>query len=227
MSKKLWKYFFISLILLTACAPKLKMELPPPLYSAEELTLAEIISKVSGDVDVVKAIADIKIEKNNKPFDSVKASVIIKSPGQVHMRIYKFGMLVRDFVIMDDELHVLSGKNTKELKGLGVEFYNSVFWWDKMRDGLMQSKRKTYILRTEDNEIHIDRATLLPLKQKIKSFDKEIEISYSEPLKAKDGYWYPSVIDIFVNNFKFHVKLKKLIRNPMLGEADFKVSFNN
>ncbi len=226
MLKKLFKYFFISLILLAACAPKPKLMLPPPLYSAEELTLAEIISKVSGDVDVIKVIADIKIEKNNASFDSVSASVIVKSPGQVHMRVYKFGMLVRDFIIMDEKLYVLSGKSSKELKGLGIEFYNSVFWWDNMKDGSLQKKRKTYVVRNEKGEIHLDRATLLPLTQKILSFNNEIEVTYSEPQKSEDGYWYPSVIDIFVNNFKFNVKLKKLILNPLLGEADFQSLFN-
>ncbi len=50
-------------------------------------------------------------------------------------------------------------------------------------------------------------------------------MNYKEP-KETDGYWYNSIITINLNNFKFRVKLKKLIKNPVLGEADFRVEKN-
>ncbi len=223
MSKKLLKYFFISFILITACAPKPGLELPPSLYSGEELSLAEIVSRVSGETEVIKVIADIKINKNNKPFDSISASVLIKRPGHVHMRIYKLGMLAKDFVIKDDELYVLSGKSSSDLKRLGTEFYNSVFWWDNIKDGIMQRNTASYIIKKGNNEIYLDRATLLPLKQKITTFNNSIEILYNEPQQSEDGYWYPSVLEINLDNFTFNIKLKKLMRNPILGRADFSV----
>jgi hypothetical protein len=195
----------------------------PPLFEETELSLEEIIVKAGKDVDVLKAIADIRIEKNKEPFGFVNAAILVKRPGWVHMRIYKMGMLVRDFVIKDAELYVLSGKGGKNLKDLGSEFYNAVFWWDHMRDGVMRSEKDNYIIRAENKEIHIDRATLLPVKQTVSSSAAEVEIAYDRPREQENGFWYQSEIQILVGEYKFKVKLKKLLRNPSLGELDFRI----
>jgi hypothetical protein len=223
MSKKLLKYFCFSLLFLfTACAPKPKIA-PPPLYEEAELSLEEIVARVGNDIDVLKAITDIRIEKNHELYDFVNASVLVKKPDWVHMRIYKFGMLVKDFVIKDKELYVLSGKGGVNLKKFGNEFHNAVFWWDDIKGGLLYKKGDEYIIRTGGKKIHLDTATLLPVKQEIVGFDRTIDIRYDEPKKDKNGFWYPSRINIFVGDFEFKVRLKKLLRNPALGEFDFKI----
>lgn len=215
---------FSTLLLLIACAPKVA---PPPEYIEEEFSLEEVIHKAGGDIEVLKAIADIRIEKDGEPYDFVNASVLIKKPGSVHMRIYKFGMLVRDFVIKDQELYVLSGKNSGNLKNLGDEFYNAIFWWDKMEDAVLHSDGNEYIITAPDKKLRIEKATLIPIQQNIIAFDREIEIQYSAPKKEEDGFWYPSFIEIFLGEFKFNVTLKKLLKNPDLGEFDFKTAGNN
>ncbi len=223
MSKKLLRYLYFSLLfIIVACAPKPKMA-PPPLYEEAELSLEEIVEKVGNDIDVLKAITDIKIERNDELYDFVNASVLVKKPDWVHMRIYKFGILVKDFVIKDKKLYVLSGKGSSNLKKLGREFHNAIFWWDNIQDGLLFREGSAYIIRTENKEIHLDTATLLPLKQEIIAFGKKIDITYKNPKKDEDDFWYPSKIIIYVGDFEFNVKLKKLVRNPSLGEFDFQI----
>ncbi len=223
MLKKLFRFSCFSLLIIfSACAPKPGIITPPQTYSDRHLSLQEIISKAGDDIDVLKAITDIKVEKNGKPFDSASASALIKRPGQVHLRVYKFGMLVRDFIVDDKGLHVLSGKQNGNIRALSREFYNAVFWWDNMEDAQMTRSRREYIINTPDRNIAIDKATLLPLHQTIRTYNDKIEITYTEPISTEEGLWYPSVITIHMKNFKFSVKLKKIIKNPSLGESDFK-----
>jgi hypothetical protein len=222
MSKKLFRYFYFSLLfVLAACAPKPTLA-PPPLYEERDLSLDEIILKAGSDVEILKAITDINIEKNNEPYSFINASLLIKKPGWVHMRMYQLGILVKDFVIKDDSLHVLSGKNDANLKKLGRELYNAIFWWDGYSRGNMTGDRETYVIRTEDREIHLDKTTLLPLKQEIRTLNKNIQVMYYEPVN-NEGFWYPALLKIHMDDFIFTVKLKKLIKNPSPGESDFQI----
>jgi hypothetical protein len=223
MLKKLFKLFFISfLLVVTACAPKPVLA-PPSAYEEITLSLDEILEKASGDTVALKAITEIEIRKNNEHYDSISASVLVKMPDWVHVRMYKFGMLVKDFVVMGDSLYVLSGKGGPDLKKFGKEFHNAIFWWDDIQEGVLYSNGPEYIIRARNKEVHIDKATLLPLKQSIVAFERDIEIVYKEPKEEKDGYWHPSVINILAGEFSFTVKLKKLLTNPELGEFDFRV----
>ena len=225
MLKKLLKYFSFSILFIfIACAPKPKL-LPPPLYKDTALSLEEIILKAGSSLDSLKAISNITVEKNDKHFSTFNASSLIKKPDWVHMRVYQLGLLVRDFVIRDNILYVLSGKRDLNLKSFGREMHNAIFWWDDIQDGSMTVMNDTYLIRTFYKELHLDRDTLLPLKQIISSEQGLIVMTFEEP-KETDGYWYNSIIEIYLNEFKFSVKLKKLIKNPSLGEADFKVEGN-
>ena len=216
------KYCSFSLLFIfIACAPKPKL-LPPTLYEDTELSLEEIIIKAGSDLDSMKAISDITVEKNAKHFSYFSALSLIKKPDWVHMRVYQLGILVRDFVIRDKTLYVLSGKKDFNLKSLGREMHNAIFWWEDINDGSMTVKNDKYIIRSLHKELHLDRDTLLPVKQIISSEQGLILMNYKEP-EETDGYWYNSIIEINLNEFKFSVKLKKLIKNPPLGEADFRV----
>jgi hypothetical protein len=221
MSKKPWKCFSFSILLLIlACAPKPSL-VPPGTYEGRTLTLDEIIAKAGDDIHTLKAITDISIEKNNEPHSFLNASVLIQQPGSVHMRIYQLGILVRDFVIKDNILYVLSGKNDPNLLSLGTELYNAIFWWDGYRKGILEPMEKVYRIRAEDKEISVDRTTLLPLTQHIRYLNKDIWIKYTSP-STNDDLWYPSLVRIKVDDFRFTVKIKKLIKNPALGEFDFR-----
>jgi hypothetical protein len=199
------------------------MVAPPSIYEETSLSLYEIIEKASGDTVALKAITEIEIRKNNEHYDSISASVLVKMPDWVHVRMYKFGMLFKDFVVIGDSLHVLSGKGGPNLKRFGKEFHNAIFWWDDIQEGVLYSNGPEYVIKARNKEVHIDKATLLPLKQSIVAFERNIEIIYEEPKEEKDGYWHPSVINILVGDFSFTVKLKKLLRNPVFGEFDFRV----
>lgn len=224
MSKMLFRSLCISLVVLfSACAPKPSVVPPPPVYEERELSLNEILEKAGGDTEALKAITDIEILKNNEHYDSISASVLVKMPDWVHVRMYKFGMLVKDFVVMGDELYVLSGKGGPDLKRFGREFHNAIFWWDDIQEGVLNSNGPEYIIMARNKELRIDKATLLPISQKLVAFERNIEITYEEPIEEKDGYWHPSVITILAGDFMFKVDLKKLLRNPALGEYDFRV----
>ncbi len=221
MLKKLLKYFSFSLLLLfIACAPKPK--LLPPLYEDTELSLEEIMVKAGSGLDSLKAISHITVIKNDKQVSAISASTLIKKPDWVHMRVYQLGMLVRDFVIKDDTLYMRSGKKDLNLGNLGTEMRNAIFWWEDIQDGSLTLRNDLYIISTDRKELHLDRDTLLPHIQIIKSAKGLILMKYREP-KDTDGYWYKSIIDIYFNDLTFHVKLKKVIKNPALGEADFKI----
>jgi hypothetical protein len=138
------------------------------------------------------------------------------------MRIYQLGMLVRDFVIKDDTLYVLTGKKDNNLKKMGRELNSAIFWWENAENGTMYRQGGEYIIEAEDKKIHLDSTTLLPVKQEVSVLHSMIFIEYNEP-RDYDGFWYPSIIKIFAGDFEFRVKLKKLIQNPALGEHDFNV----
>ncbi len=219
--KKLSKFLCFSLALLfIACAPKVAP--PPAPIIEEELSLEEIINRAGGDVDVLKAIADITVEKNNKPYDVVSASLLVKRPGWVHMRIYKFGMLIRDFVIKNGKLHVLAGKTNNNIKRLGNEFYGSIFWWDNMKDGMMLVEQDQYIIRSANRQIYLDKSTLVPLRQIIALNGRQIEITYGEAVQNESKFRYPSTMQIQIGDFTFSVRIKKLLSNPSLGSNDFR-----
>lgn len=210
----------VTFLLLISCAPQIITSAPPQFK--EELSLDEIIAKVSDEIQVLKAVADIRIEKNNELIDQVNASALIQRPDRVHMRVYKLGMLAKDIVMQDRKLYGLSGKNSAKIAGLVDEFFHAVFWWDDVEDGSLYSQGDEYIIRTENKEIHLDKATLLALSQNIRSSDKNVYITYAEP-QNYEGFWYPSKLVIDIDEFRFSVKIAKLIKNPPLGESDFKL----
>jgi len=210
----------ISCFFLTACAPKV-ITAPPPRYE-EELSLDDIVAKVGEDIQGLKAVADIRIEKNGEPIEQINASLLLQKPDRVHMRVYKFGMLTGDFVMRDGEQYGLSdGKDTK-LAGLAGEIFHALFWWDDLEGASMYAAEDAYVIKTLNQEIHLDKATLLPVIQFINSGDKNVYITYSGP-QNYDGWWYPSNLTISADAFRFVVTIERLIKNPTLGEADFRI----
>lgn len=224
--KAYYPFFFTAYCLLftaycfISCAPKAVTPVPP--QYREELTLAEIVSRASDGIQVLKAIADIRIEKNSELYDEINASVIFQKPDRAHMRMYKFGMLVSDIVMKDGELYVLTGNKDTKLAGLIEELLFAVFWWDDVEGGVFSIEKDVYVIRTVSKEIHLDKATLLPLRQDISSSGKTVHVKYAEP-RNYEGLWYPSEMEISVDDFRFSVKIDKLIKNPPLGEYDFKI----
>jgi len=212
-------YLFLLTFYFIACAPKTA---PPPLYRGADLTLEEVIQKAGKDIDALKAIADISIEKDNEPYSFISASALIKRPGQARMHIYKFGVPLNDILIKDEKVYVLSGKSSSMIKELGREFYHAVFWWDGIKDGVMHKEEKEYILKTQSKEIYLYSETLFPLRQEIITEGKGASIIYSEP-KSEEGFWYPSKIEIKMGDYILKAQVTKLILNPQIGEYDFRV----
>lgn len=206
------------MVLFVACAPKPAMK-APRIYP-EDLSLKDVAERAGRDIDVLKAIADIRINRNNEPYDVVKASVLARRPGWIHMRMYKFGMLVRDIVIKDGAVHVLSGKDSPGLRQLAREFYNAIFWWGDLEGGVMLSEGDEYVIRTDNKTMYIEKGNLMPLKQYIHVMDTTILLTYDSPVDY-DGFWYPSLINLYAGDFVFSVRLKKVIKNPELGPFDF------
>lgn len=251
MSKTLLKYFSFNTIssyllifsasaLFIGCAPKAA---PPALYRDQDLSLEEIISIARGDIDSVKTVVSISIYKDNNPHSSVSASLLLKKPGWIHMRLYKFGMPVGNYVVKDKTVHVISGKKRDRLKDFSSELYHSVLWWEDLENARLHTAGSEYIIRTEEKELRLDRSTLLPISQEITTDNKTIFVSYEEPRRhaskskrsasdgqeedtdehAADDYWYPSVVKIEMGAYRFTVTVEKLFINPPLGENDFKL----
>jgi hypothetical protein len=204
--------------MLTACAPGPEMRVPEA-YK-ESLSLEEITAEAGKDIDLLKAITDIEITRNNELYDFVSASVLVKKPGWIHMRMYKFGMLIKDIVIKDENVYIKSGKDSPGLRQLAAEFYRAIFWWDNLSEGAMYSAEGRYIIRTDKKEIHLNRGTLLPLKQIFHIRDQDILLTYEHPVE-NNGYWYNSRMHLYAGEFTFSVTLKKVIKNPVLNEFDF------
>lgn len=214
----LTSYFLFLAFCLSGCAPKVA---PPPLYRGIGLSIEEIIQRSANDINALKAIADINIEKNSEPFSFISASALIKSPGESRMRLYKLGVPVNDILIKDDKVRILSGKSNGMITELGREFYHAVFWWEGMRNGVMRKEGHEYILTADNKEIHLDSETLFPLRQHIITEGKDIAIEYSEP-KKEGSFWYPSSIDIAMGSYIVKVRVKKLLLNPQIVETDFR-----
>jgi len=191
----------------------------PRIYP-EDLSLEDVAERAGKDIDVLKAIAEIRINRNNEPYDVVNASVLVRRPGWIHMRMYKFGMLVRDIVIKDEAVYVLSGKDSPGLRQLAREFYNAIFWWGDLDGGVMQSQGDEYVIRTDNKTIYVEKANLMPLKQYINVQETTILLTYDTPVE-NDGFWYPSLINLYAGDFMFTVSLRKVIKNPELGQFDF------
>lgn len=215
--KIITSYFLFLIICLSGCVPRVA---PPPIYRGADLTLDEVIQKAGKDIDTLKAIADISIEKDNEPYSYISASALIKRPGQARMHIYKFGVPVNDILIKDEKVYVLSGKSSSVIKEFSREFYHAVFWWDGIKDGVMSKEGTEYIIKTESKEIYLDKETLFPLRQEIITEGKSVLIIYSEP-KSGEGFWYPSVIDIKMGDFILKVHVKNFLANPEFGEYTF------
>ncbi len=219
MLKKLLRYCFFSIFfVLLSCAPKVA---PPPLYKDVDLSLEEVITIAHGDINVLRAVVGINMEKDNRPYSYVDASLLLKKPGWLHMRLYRFGMLVGNFLIKDKVVHISSGKGSGMFKKFGKELYYSVFWWEDLENALMYKQGNEYVIRVRNKEIRLDKSTLLPESQEITANSKKIYILYDKPQKEAD-FWYPSVVKIEIGAYTFIVKIEKLFINPSLEENDFK-----
>jgi hypothetical protein len=212
---------------LFGCAPKVA---PPPLYKNIDLSLDDVITTSRRDIHSLKAIAGINIEKNNAQYSYIEASLTLRKPGSLQMRWYRFGMLAGNLLIKDHAVQTVTGKGVDTFKTVGSELYSSVFWWDNIDNASMHKKDKQYVIRAENREILLDAATLMPKSQEITAAGRKILIAYDKPKRVKvmksgddlqDDYWYPSVMKIIIDAYRFTVKVEKMIINPELNERDF------
>lgn len=203
-------YFLLLTSYLLGCVPKVT---PPPLYKDIELSLEEIITIAKGDINSLKAVVNISIEKDDTPYLNVDASLILKKPNWLHIRLYTSGILVGDFLMRDNVVHTASGKGAHRFLEFGRELYYSVFWWEDLENALIYKEPATYVIRTKNREIHINSSTLLPESQEITTSSKKIHIIYEEP-EREVNFWYPSVIKIEMGSYRATVKVEKLFINP-------------
>ncbi len=212
-----------------SCAPKVA---PPPLYKDLDLSLNEVIKIARRDINVLKAIVSINIEKGNRQYSYVDASILLKKPSWLHMRLYRFGIMVGNFFIKENVVYTISGKGSDKFKDFGRELYYSVFWWEDLKNAMMYKQNKQYVIKAENKEIRLNSSSLQPESQEITTKDKKIYILYDKPEQQVDptprdrfraDFWFPSVVKITIDAYRFTVKVDKLIVNPSLGENDFKI----
>ncbi|MBI5195773.1 MAG: hypothetical protein HZA10_05590 [Nitrospirae bacterium] len=234
---KICSLFTVYCLLFTAlgCAPKVAPLAP---YKDLDLTLDEIISKAKGDVHTLKIISGINIEKDDNPYMYVDAAVTLKNSGWMHVRLYTFGMLAGDYIVKDGVINNASGKASNKsdsklfqnMKEFSKAMQRSIFWWNGLTNSdcknsvsgckentVMSKNEMEYVINTADREIHLDRATLLPLSQDIRAGGKKIHINYAEPQKEGD-FHYSSSLKIEAGSYSFLMKVTKLIINPPAEE---------
>lgn len=209
---------FIAFLLL-GCAPRVA---PPPLYRGVDLTRDEIIARVGEGIETLKAVVNVTIAKNGVYNSSADASVIIRRPGLLHMRIYKFGMLLDDILISHGRVHVISGRERTWMREIGGELYQTIFWWDGMRHASLEKRRRIYIMKKEDSEIQVDQDSLFPIRQIIYAADQRADITYGNPMREGER-WFPSFIRIELGSLRLSIKVEKLFVNPEAGERDFRL----
>ena len=238
-------YCLLLIVFVLGCAP-MAVSPPPekdiPGYEEKDLTLEEIVTIAKDDVDILKVIAGINIEKDGKPHSYIDALILMKRPGWLHIRAYKFGMPVGNFLLKDNDTYNLSTVNSSNLseklpsslREFSKELYRSVFWWEGMTSSdcrpkisdckvntVMSKNEKEYIIKTESREIRIDKSTLLPVSQEVTVSGKKILILYDES-KNEGDFRYPSSLKIKAGNYRFSLRVERLFVNPELEENDFK-----
>jgi hypothetical protein len=223
MLKRLWIFCCFSILLaVVSCAPR-KEAVVRPAGIDERLTVEEIREIAGRDIESMKAIADIKIERNSSPYDFVNVSVLLMKPDRLHVRAYKFGALVRDVVVNGGEVTVLSGKKGAWMSAMAKELYNAVFWWEGIESARMQYLGDDIVILTDRKQILLDRNSLQPRSQQIRTESGNFSLMYGRPRMYGD-FAYPGDMKIFMGEFLFEVKIKKLMINPGISEADFQVS---
>jgi hypothetical protein len=228
MSKKLLRYCFFSIIfVISSCAPKIA---PPPVYQDRELSLGEVVTIAGEDITVLKAIVSIDTQNKEKPPSSVYASLLLKRPNWLHMRIYKYGMPVGDFLMKDDVIHTASGKGNTKIREYGKELFHAVFWWEDIENAKMHREAQSYVIRGDNREVRLDSSTLLPRSQVIRVNEKRVSVLYGKPKKeiilssggqAAVDFWYPSFLTIDIGTYAIEVEIEKLLINPPLNQGDF------
>ncbi|MBI4686474.1 MAG: hypothetical protein HY756_01625 [Nitrospirae bacterium] len=227
MFRKRLRYCFFSILLLTSyfllltvsgCVPKTA---PPPQYKDFELTLQDIVSIAKKDIETMKLITSITVERYDNPSSSIDASVLLKTPDWLQVRLYSLGLPVGNYIIKNHEVHS-AGRGGSKIKEFAGELYRSIFWWDGLKSALMQRLEAEYVIKTENRVIRIDNTTLLPQSQEITVNNKKVNISYEDPQTTEGGFWYPSIIKVEAGSYRFLVEVKRLIVNPQLEESDFK-----
>lgn len=220
MLKRRFKYSFFSLLLfLVSCAPRVA---PPLLYSDVELSLEEVISEAGREIDALKVVVDIDIKKADEPYYHSTASVLIEKPGLLHIRMYNLGMLAGDVIVKNEKVYILSGRINSRFETFIKELYSTIFWWDDVRDGYMYKEEEEYIIRVGNREVYLDSATLLPIKQIVRISEQKLYITYDKPVR-EGHFWYPSLMEIKMDDYNFTVRIERLLMNPQLSSRDFKM----
>jgi len=181
-----------------------------------DLTPGEVLSEAGRWVNAVKAVVIIDVEREGKRFYHSRASVLIKRPRMVHMRLYNLGMLMVDMVVKGDNIHLLHGRINEELRPFIGELYYAVFWWDGIRGGEMVTEDGMYVIKGREREVYIDRNTLLPIRQSLRIEGRSFYIIYRRPKRVGD-FWYPSFMEMRTDGYKFLVVVKLLKPNPLLN----------
>jgi hypothetical protein len=196
-----------------------------------ELSFNEVVTFARGEINAIKAVVCIRVEKGEGPYTHVDASLILKRPNWLQMRMYKFGMPVGSLLIKDNVVYEMSGKGTGRLGGFGRELYYSIFWWDDVTDALMYQRDGNYVIKAKNRVVRLDGSTLLPESQEVVIDNKKAYIIYGKPKKivsvdqgqgVKD-VWYPSILKIKTGKYMIYVKIEKLLINPSFRESDFDV----
>jgi hypothetical protein len=203
MSRRVYKLFFLSLILLVAsCAPK-RVAMP----SYEGRAFSDVLSEKSG-ISGIDTRFGILFEKNGSEIKGDAALDIAKS-GDLSLRVYSLGFLAMELTSRGGRVKSDPPLDRKKKIILTRGLRDCLFWWD-MKEYAFREENGHYLLKNADRELWIDKKTFLPSRQTIRFGDgKELNIYYSEP--ANDGdVWYQSKIRIELSKYAVTLTIKKM-----------------
>jgi hypothetical protein len=190
------KFFFLNgiffLLLLSACAPKLK-PLEVPEYRG---TLASFLTENSEWKGLSGSFA-LKLKKPDGLVVSADA-FIETGPEKFEMRFYRLGFSAGELGESTDPkyLHLREGLR------------DALIWW-QVGEYRASSSNGNYILEMNSRTLTLDRKTLVPLTQALEFPEGQVAIEYSA-YQPVESLWYPFKMEIRYSGYRLELVAKKI-----------------
>jgi len=98
----------------------------------------------------------------------------------------------------------------------------ALFWWDAMASPDFRVEGEQYVLENAGQAIRIDRRTLLPIRQTIRSARGAVEIRYDAPRRFGQGFLFPSRITLRASSSILEITIRKLSVDVPLEDGLFR-----
>ncbi|MDA8082226.1 MAG: hypothetical protein M0024_01045 [Nitrospiraceae bacterium] len=188
MSRNVLRLFWISLLLVSACAPG-KVELPS--FPGGDIRSAIAEKKAVTDME---ATFSITFEKADTAMHG-DGALTIADTGDLDLRVYSLGFLAMELTSRDGVVRSKPPLDAKRKTMLTVGLKDCIFWWN-MEGFSVDEDGDAYIIRNRERTVWVDKMSFLPVRQVVHLAEgKDLRISYQNPVKM-NGRWVQSQIRI-------------------------------